>query len=457
MYLRSLLMGIAHSPGFNKLLRHSYKCLPLSLAYKQKLRQFYLRRAGFSNEDTLQRDHSPESSASDSSECKAMRPEALPLIAASAKQFDPDEPWVLVIELRIPTPDRDSGSVRMSSIIRLLREMGFRITFISDSEERLPHYREAMEKQGIDVLQGSQAARHHLEAAGGKYHFVLLSRPEVAFQYLSYARAYALYAQIIYDTVDLHWVRLELEMQLLGDRDLLDVIARYRNMELFSSESADLVLAITNKEKNRLLLEKPDVNVAVLPNIHEPHPPRAPYDQRKGLLFIGNFWHKPNEDAVMYFVGDTLPRIIEKIPDVVFYIIGSNMPASVKALRSANVEPLGFVADVAPYFESCRLFVAPLRFGAGMKGKVGQSMSHGLPVVTTQIGAEGMGLHHGKHALIATDNEDFADLVVGLYRDETLWRSLSAESLTYLEDNYSLASVQKQMKEIFGSRNGTIA
>ena len=136
------------------------------------------------------------------------------------------------------------------------------------------------------------------------------------------------------------------------------------------------------------------------------------------------------------------------------------MPPSVESLRSANVEPLGFVPDVEPYFESCRIFVTPLRFGAGMKGKVGHSMSHGLPVVATRIGAEGMGLEHEKHLLIADDPEDFADLVVRLYNDEMLWRRLSAESLTHLATNYSLAAARERMIDIFAkiqyesSRNG---
>lgn len=375
--------------------------------------------------------------------------QAMPLRAVSAKQFDPSDPWVLVVELRLPTPDQDSGSVRMSAILRLLRETGFRITFISDSEERLPRYREALEEQGIDIIHGFYAARSHLEAAGGKYHFVLLCRPEVAFQYLPHARACARYASIIYDTVDLHWVRLEREMGITGDRTLPEVIARYRRMELFSIAGADRVLAITDEERKRVLVEQSGADITVLPNIHEPHPPSTPFEQRKGLLFIGGFRHKPNEDAVMYFVRDILPKIVEEIPDIVFYIIGSNMPASIKALHSSNVKPLGFVAEVAPYFEFCRLFVAPLRFGAGMKGKVGQSISHGLPVITTPIGAEGMGLHHGKHALIAMDAGDFADSVVRLYGDEALWRHLSAESLAYLEAHYSFAAVRKQMGAIF--------
>ncbi len=250
-----------------------------------------------------------------------------------------------MIDLRIPTPDQDSGSVRMFAILRLLQEIGFRITFVSDSEKHLPHYQKGLEKQGINVLHGSDAAHSHLAATGGKYHFVLLSRPEMAFQYLPYVRAYALYSKVIYDTVDLHWVRFEREMLISGDRTLLDVIAQFRRIELFNTACADLVLAITEEEKNRLLIEQPDAKVTVLPNIHEILSPKNTFPQRRGLLFIGGFWHKPNEDAVIFFAKNILPRITEKIPDLVFYIIGSNMPASVKSLRSANVKPLGFVAE----------------------------------------------------------------------------------------------------------------
>jgi glycosyltransferase involved in cell wall biosynthesis len=357
---------------------------------------------------------------------------------------------VFVADLHIPTPDRDSGSVRMWAIIRLLAEMDFGITFVCHSGERLPSYEEALKDQRVNILYGFNEARRHLEDEGGKYDFVLLSRPGVAFEYLLHARACAPYATIIYDTVDLHWIRCEREMQLSGDGKLARIIERSRRMELLNAAGADLVFAITDEERNHLLAEQSGMNVIVMPNIHEPCPPRNPFGQRSGLMFIGGFRHKPNEDAVIHFVNDILPGIVETLPNVIFYIIGSDMPASIQALHSANVEPVGFVPDVAPYFESCRLFVAPLRFGAGMKGKVGQSMSHGLPVVATSIGVEGMGLRHEKHVLIANAAQDFAAAVVRLYNDENLWNTLSVESFSHLEANYSVAAVRKQMAGIFG-------
>lgn len=439
MNLRIFITGLLRVVGFNSLVRLVYKKRFLPVIFMRQLKRHFLHPSF----DFNQSDLVTELMLRRTSYRKAQP------VVVGAGLFEPNDPWVLVVDHHAPTPDRDSGSVRMAAILRLLGELGFRITFICHSDERLPHYEKTLEKQRIDVLHGFSAAHRHLKAVGVKYHFALLSRPGIAFRYLHYARAYAPYAKIIYDTVDLHWVRCEREMQLSGDKTLHKAIEKFRRMELLNAAGADLVLAITDEEKNRLLMEHPDLNVTVLSNIHEPCPPRTSFHQRKGLLFIGGFLHKPNEDAVVYFVNNVLPGIIEKIPDVVFYIIGSSMPTSVKSLRSANVEPLGFVADVAPYFESCRLFVAPLRFGAGMKGKVGQSMSYGLPVVSTPIGAEGMGLRHGIHAIIAKDSQSFAESVVALYNDETSWKNLSGESFSYLEANFSISAIRNEIAAIF--------
>ena len=138
--------------------------------------------------------------------------------------------------------------------------MGFSITFASDSEDYLSNEQNVLKERGMFVLQGCQATQHHLASEGGKYHFVLLSRPETAFHYLPYARAYALYSKIIYDMVDLHWLRFEREMEISGDGNLLSVIEHFRRIELLNSTCADLVLAITDEEKERLLVEQPNTN-----------------------------------------------------------------------------------------------------------------------------------------------------------------------------------------------------
>jgi glycosyltransferase involved in cell wall biosynthesis len=409
--------------------------IPLPLKAKVWLKEAYLKRQILMDSDTagsLIQDWNP-----------------LLGMAESAGRYDPSQPWLLVVDFYFPSPDKDSGSMRMSGILRLLREQGFHLTFAADNGEEQNSYRQQLEGQGIETLQGYSTILEHLGQHGGKYRYAILSRPDIAFRYLPVVRAFALNAEVAFDTVDLHWVRMEREMEISGDCNLKEQIARYRRIELFNTACSDMVLAITPEEKARLLEELPDARVEILPNIHDPQPLAAPFAQRKGLMFIGGFWHKPNEDAVRYFVDQILPLVVEAIPDIVFYIVGSNMPRFIKAMHSEHIEPLGYIADVEPYFSSCRVFVAPLRYGAGMKGKIGQSIAYGLPVVTTTIGAEGMGLVDGQHMLLADTPEAFADAVIRLYFDSDLWHRLSINALAHLQEHYSLAATRRRLAAMF--------
>jgi glycosyltransferase involved in cell wall biosynthesis len=418
-----------------KFARRMYHRMPLPFKFKVWLKAVYLKQQTMMDQNTvgsLIQDWNP-----------------LLGMAEIAGQYDPSHPWFLVVDLFFPSPDKDSGSVRMSGILSLLREQGFLLTFAADSGEEQNRYRQELQKQGIETLQGYSAIIEHLGQHGGKYRYVVLSRPDIAFRYLPAVRAFALNSEVVYDTVDLHWVRMEREMEISGDYNLKEQVTYYHRIELLNAACSDMVLAITPEEKARLLEEQPDTRVEILPNIHDPLPLVTPFDQRKGLMFIGGFWHKPNEDAVHYFVDQILPLVITAIPDIVFYIIGSNMPLSIKSLCSKHVEPLGYIADVQPYFSSCRVFVAPLRYGAGMKGKIGQSIAYGLPVVTTTIGAEGMGLVDGQHMLLADTPGAFADAVSRLYFESDLWHRLSANALGHLQKHYSMAATQRRLDAIF--------
>ena len=137
----------------------------------------------------------------------------------------------------------------------------------------------------------------------------------------------------------------------------------------------------------------------------------------------------------------------------IFYIVGSNPTTEVTSLQSDDIVVTGFVKDVSPYFDNCRVFVAPLRFGAGMKGKITQCMSLGLPLVTTTIGAEGIGLVNGINALIADDPREFAESVLKLYSDEQLWNSFSKSSIRHIRENYSVEVIRKKFMDILGFQN----
>jgi glycosyltransferase involved in cell wall biosynthesis len=275
-------------------------------------------------------------------------------------------------------------------------------------------------------------------------------------------RALAPQAKVIFDTVDLHWVRLTRAAEVTQDRTLLKEAERFRRMELACVAESDLTLAITEQERSTILAELPGADVVVIPNIHAVQSRIRPLDGRRDLLFIGGYGHAPNVDAVQWFVAEILPRIRARLPDVRFHVVGSTPPEELRRLASGGVCVAGYVPDVAPYFEGSRVFVSPLRYGAGMKGKIGQAMSFGLPVVTTSIGAEGMRLVHGEHALVEDEPAAFANAVVRLYESPALWGSLSEASWRHLERHFSESAVEQILAPLFpievpAQRRGPVA
>jgi glycosyltransferase involved in cell wall biosynthesis len=166
-------------------------------------------------------------------------------------------------------------------------------------------------------------------------------------------------------------------------------------------------------------------------------------------MFIGSFWHAPNEDAMCYFVEDVLPIIRRALPDVPVFIIGSHMPQRIRSLSSGSTRAIGYVQDPAEYFARCRVFVSPLRYGAGMKGKIGHSLSHGLPVVTSSIGAEGMMLVDGEHALIADGAQAFANAVVRLYTDRALWDRIREQGRNHIARHFSRDTAKVRLERLF--------
>ena len=358
---------------------------------------------------------------------------------------------ILVIDLAVPTPDMDSGSVRMFGLLRLLVGLGSPVTLASDRLENNATHIEAVKKLGVNVLVGHTEIHAHLEQWGGGYALAILSRPETAAGYLSLVRAYAPYAEVVYDSVDLHHLRFRRAAELKNDPEQARRAELYFQLETLGFTFADRVLAITETEKQAILRDWPEAVVEVVPNVHSVRISPMPWAVRKGLTFIGGYDHEPNVDAVVWFVQEVFPKVLGHIPDVRFTILGSRPPESVRQLASTNVNVVGWVPDPEPYFEACRIFVAPLRYGAGMKGKVGQAMSLGLPVVTTHIGAEGMRLADGVHALIADDAEAFAGAVIRLYNDEALWTSLQQAAAAHILRNYSDTAVEEILRRLFAN------
>ncbi|MEW6406892.1 MAG: glycosyltransferase, partial [Chloroflexota bacterium] len=174
----------------------------------------------------------------------------------------------------------------------------------------------------------------------------------------------------------------------------------------------------------------------------------VPFHPREGMVFVGGYQHQPNVDAVIYFAREVFPLVRQRMRDARFFIVGSRVPQEVMALADEGIEVVGFVEDLGAFLDRCRLTVVPLRYGAGIKGKIGSCFSYGLPCVSTTIGVEGMGLADEEGVLVADTPEAFADAVVRLHNDESLWNRLSRAGLEFTKRNYSFDAGRKVFKSI---------
>ncbi len=374
---------------------------------------------------------------------------------ASQSGGEAEHGWrVLVLDACILTPDQDSGSLRMSRLLELFQSLGYGVSFMPvNLENRIP-YVQRLQERGIEVLCAPyiNSVGSYLDRHARDYAVIVLSRVEVADRYIDRVRRAAPEAFVMFDTVDLHFLREERMARLQGDRHLLDLAMKRREQELAVAAKADVTLVVSPIEQDVIKELSPGLAVAILSNIHETHGCNTPFAGREGMLFIGGFNHPPNVDAMLYFAGDVLPIIRQSLGDVPVYIVGSNPPPEVRALASEQIHVTGYVEDVSGYFDRCRLSVAPLRYGAGVKGKMNMSMSYGLPVVATSIAAEGMHLKNGVDVLVGDDAPAFADSVVRLYRNSALWARLSENGLLNVETHFSVAAARRSLERILRAR-----
>jgi hypothetical protein len=346
---------------------------------------------------------------------------------------------ILVVDRSVPG-DEDAGSVRMIALLRILVDLGYRVTLLADEPSPDPDG-SALRQAGIEVVDrgsGIALVRQH----GHRFGTVVLCRATVAAKYLPLLAAADPRPRVILDTVDLHYLREQRLADLDRDPALAKAASRRRDRELALMRASDLVWVTSTHEAALLHREQALPPVQIVPLIQSVRHEVSPFGARRDILFIGAFHHEPNEDAVLNFVASVFPMIRTTLPGVRFIVVGSHTPPSIRRLASDEIVVRGFVDDLGPVLEACRLSVAPLRYGAGVKGKIALSLGWGLPAVATPVAAEGMNLLDGTHILIASDAAAFARQTARLYTDEGLWNRLSAAGRRLIETQYSYETVR---------------
>jgi len=352
---------------------------------------------------------------------------------------------VLIIDATTPEPDKDSGSMRMLAMLEIFRDLGYRVRFVPENLARIKGYTRGLQKRGIEALYHPEleSVRDWLKANGARLDLVLVSRHYVLAPLMPALRQYCTQARIVFDTVDLHFLREQRKAELTGDKAAARMARRTRQAELELIDRADTTLVVSPIERQLLAGIRPGADIRVLSNIHHVHGRTRDWAERRDLMFVGGFQHPPNVDAVEWLIGEIMPKIRDQLPEVRLHVIGSRMPEHLRRRRSEGVVLHGYVEDIHPYLESCRLSLAPLRYGAGVKGKVNQAMAWGLPVIATPCAAEGMFLADGKDVLLGDDTDSFAAAVVRAYSDRALWEGLSDGGLANVERHFSRRAARR--------------
>ncbi len=361
---------------------------------------------------------------------------------------------VLVIDAYTPEPDQDSGSVRLVNLMGCLLEMGYGVTFFADNRAWDGRYTRALQAMGVEASYDPwlKSADHFLRERGPDFSQVLISRHYIAGQYIATLRKYAPQAKFIFDTVDLHYLREERLAELEDSTALRQVARQTRRSELAVVRAADATLVVSPVEQALLTETAPEAKVFILSNIHDLGAEPAGFAGRKDLYFVGGYQHPPNIDAARWFVQDIWPQIHAQLPDVRFHLVGSKAPDSVRELGKApGVRFHGFVDSLEPFLDGCRLSVAPLRYGAGVKGKVNQAMAHGQPVVATSAAVEGIHAVNGTDVMVAESAADFAQAVVKLYQDQALWERLSANGRINVQEHFSRDAAKRDISALFSA------
>lgn len=358
---------------------------------------------------------------------------------------------ILVVSLDGPAFDKSTACRMTFHYLKLFLDMGLHVIYAGQSLKRLEPYASVLEQLGIQVLYGN-SDRIFLEnwiKKHAKYiDYAYLIFPFIAEKYIDVLKKYTK-AKILYNASDLFYLRVRRNYELERDPKLLVSSENWKKIEFNIFNKADVLHVVSGYEQDILKRAFPNKKIRNIPvYIYENHLENiTPFEKREGLLFVGTFTHKPNVDGVLWFIRNIYPLVLRVVPDMKFYIVGLHPPDVIMRYRSKNIMVTGHVTDqqLEDYYSNCRLVVAPLRFGAGVKGKIVEAMHYQVPVVTTSIGAEGL-LQISNYMMIADQPKDFTEKLIEAYCKKELWNKLSVRSKTYIDQHFSVVAARKQLE-----------
>lgn len=350
---------------------------------------------------------------------------------------------------RVPRSDQASGCRRLTEIIQILSQDHHVDLFSWEgriSREDEETYCVPLEDMGVCIT-FSRLGRFEKKLYTTEYDVVIFEFYSVAERFYPMVVQLQPQARIIVDSVDVHFARFQMEVSqgLMSREDF----AREKDRELEIYRKAHLVIAVSDEDAQ--VLEKEGIaHTAVVTNIV----PTAyrDFDRVRDPLaiFVGGFKHAPNVKAMKWFLDSVWPSVLRKVPSGEFNIVGAEMPSDLQTLveDSVNAEYLGFLPSLDELFGSAAVSVAPLTYGGGVKGKVNEAMAHGIPLVTTHIGIQGIPAKQEVHCLVTDDPTEFAAHIVRLFESTEMQVELGKHAQCLAEETCSREVVSQQLRGI---------
>ena len=352
---------------------------------------------------------------------------------------------VLVIDATAPTPDQDAGSVTTVKVMEVFQALDYKVTYVPlDNWLYQPRYIDPLQRRGIECVYAPFHLKleAYLKENGHLFDVVHVFRFNVMQDAISAIIKHCPQAQIVFNNMDLHYLRVERQASV-ENSDILRATAKsLKTTELAVMDKAHVVCVPSTVEKALLEAEtKLTKPVAVMPfMIDLPERASGFGPPRRDILFLGGYGHSPNIDAAVWMAQEIWPLIRHRMVGSRLVLAGANPTPEVLGLAASDILVPGRIDDLGPLFASASVFVAPLRYGAGVKGKIYSAFGAGVPVVSTAIGVEGMNLTEGVHALIADEPAAFADAVLALASDQQRWSDITEAGWTFVRDHHGIAA-----------------
>lgn len=357
---------------------------------------------------------------------------------------------ILFVDAVTPTPNQDAGSLQTVYGLRCSQARGYKAHFVpEDNWLYEPNYTPHMQREGVECGYAPYEVgfENYIRRYGFLFDVVIVYRVSVMFKCLPLLRDFAPNALVIFHLADLHYLRQQRQAQLEDDAAGLEAALVTKQRELKLVTQSDCTITHSTVEAEILAAEVPDAPVQVWPLMIDVVGTNVGFEPRRDLCFLGGYRHPPNVDAVLFFVKEVLPLIHAVRPEIRFIVAGANPPFELLELASDRIIVTGMVETLADVFDSTRVFVCPLRVGAGAKGKILSAMAHGVPIVSTAIGVEGAGLIDGVHVVVADTPAAMSASVLSLYEDPVRWQASSTAGLDLARQEFSLEMGARKLEE----------